>query len=151
MPYDKTLVIFISILLAISLALYFSIDKEPIKTGYETAFEEEVLRRLDKIDDKIMLFEAEAEIDSIFNEIAQKKYYAFIIDANSPFFRYDKYEVFLLDSPNLSDYDPNTSDWFLIDLFKPCGSDPNCVRRTMGYRSEEPDNILHKLQWVWGE
>jgi len=126
-----------------------------IKPGFETAFEEEVLRRLDKQNEILSDFIREQEIkkdnENIFNEIAQKKYYAFIIDANSPFYRYDRYEVFILDSPNLADYDPNTSDWFLIDSFKWCGSDPNCVRRVMGYRSEEPDNMLYNLHWVWGE
>ena len=94
-------------------------------------------------------FKIEKEIENSFNEIIQKKFYAFIIDQNSPHYRYDRYEVFLLDSPNLEDYDPNESDWFLIDSFKICGSDPNCVKRVMKYKMD--DGEMSKINWEWGE
>jgi len=91
--------------------------------------------------------EIEKEAESVFS----KEYYAFIIDQNSPFYQRDKYQIFLADIPNLKDYDPNTTEWIVINRFGLC-FDNKCVVRAMeNIHNWENYPFYSKLKWQWGK
>lgn len=96
----------------------------------------------------------EEEIESLEQdnkEFLSKHYWAQIITKEHFMYRKrnDKYQVLLIDIPNINEFDPNVNDWMIIDRFSIC-FDEECVKVGMDcIKIWDSEPIWPKLKWSW--